>query len=242
MTVPLTPASFALTEIRFKKQFRKLKADADNQVPVEQFIDLPEAQRKGKVPFVFATDSKKKLVKYGVSAPVVALVEERRKHWQLLQYLDGQHVSKMSDEYKKGIAALQSQVQESLKQRDASLDGIARAMSELAASSKAQVGNGVVIPIAPAGAAPAAAPAAAGAATAVATAIVTMEDSSKCTNCKTCYQDLSEIFEKTVMVVNGESREVARIIPGALERVEVTPELKARIKRVSANCDAEIIR
>jgi len=69
-----------------------------------------------------------------------------------------------------------------------------------------------------------------------------MEDSSKCTNCKTCYQDLSEIFEKTVMVVNGESREVARIIPGALERVEVTPELKARIKRVSANCDAEIIR
>ncbi|WP_319241694.1 2-oxoacid:acceptor oxidoreductase family protein [uncultured Propionivibrio sp.] len=242
MTVPLTPASFALTEIRFKKQFRKLKADADNQVPVEQFIDLPEAQRKGKVAFIFATDGKKKLVKYGVSASIVALVEERRKHWQLLQYLDGQHVSKMSDEYKKGIAALQSQVQESLKQRDASLDGIARAMSELAASSKAQVGNGVVIPIAPAGAAPAAAPAAAGAATAVATAIVTMEDSSKCTNCKTCYQDLSEIFEKTVMVVNGESREVARIIPGALERVEVTPELKARIKRVSANCDAEIIR
>ena len=34
----------------------------------------------------------------------------------------------------------------------------------------------------------------------------------------------------------------ARLIPGALERVTVTPELKARIKRVSANCDAEIIR
>ena len=44
------------------------------------------------------------------------------------------------------------------------------------------------------------------------------------------------------MVINGETREVARIIPGVLERIEVTPELKARIKRVSANCDAEIIR
>jgi pyruvate-ferredoxin/flavodoxin oxidoreductase len=53
---------------------------------------------------------------------------------------------------------------------------------------------------------------------------------------------LSELFEKTRIVVNGESREVGRLIPGALERVTVTPELKARIKRVSANCDAEIIR
>ena len=241
LTVPLTPASFALTEIRFKKQFRKLKPDAANLVPVEEYIDLPEAQRKGKTAFVYATDAKKKLVKYGVSASVVALVEERRKHWQLLQYLDGQHVSKMSDEYKKGLAALQAQVQDSVKQRDASLDSIARAMSELAASSKAQAG-GTVIPIAPVGGTPAAAPAAGTTATAVAEAIVTIEDSTKCTNCKTCYQDLSEIFEKTTMVINGQSREVARIIPGVLERIEVTPELKARIKRVSANCDAEIIR
>lgn len=43
----------------------------------------------------------------------------------------------------------------------------------------------------------------------VSDAIVTIEDSAKCTNCKTCYQDLSEIFEKTKMVINGESRDVA---------------------------------
>ena len=67
-------------------------------------------------------------------------------------------------------------------------------------------------------------------------------DQVKCTNCKTCYQDLSELFEKTRIVVDGESREVGRLIPGALERVTPTPELKSRIKRVSANCDAEIIR
>ena len=28
-----------------------------------------------------------------VAAPIIALVEERRQHWHLLQYLDGQHVS-----------------------------------------------------------------------------------------------------------------------------------------------------
>jgi len=31
------------------------------------------------------------------------------------------------------------------------------------------------------------------------------------------------------------------LIAGALDRVKVTPELQARIKRVAANCDAEII-
>ena len=87
-----------------------------------------------------------------------------------------------------------------------------------------------------------AAPAVAEAATAVAEALVTMEDPARCTNCKTCYQDIPELFEKTRIVVDGESKEVARLIPGALERVAPTPELKARIKRVSANCDAEIIR
>ena len=46
----------------------------------------------------------------------------------------------------------------------------------------------------------------------------------------------------TRIVVNGESRDVGRLIPGILERVTPTPELKARVKRVSANCDAEIIR
>ena len=244
-SMALTPAHFALGEIRFKKQFKKLPVDAADLVAIEDFIDLSEAQRAGKTPFVFSTDSKKRLITVGVSASIVALVEERRKYWNLLQYLDGQHVSKMSADYKVGIAALQAQVQDSVKQRDSSLDGFARAMSELAASSKAQVGNGTVIPIMAVGGAPAA-PAACGAvsAAALSEAIVTYDeaDQAKCTNCKTCYQDLSELFEKARIVVNGESREVGRLIPGALDRVTVTPELKSRIKRVSANCDAEIIR
>ena len=150
----------------------------------------------------------------------------------------------MSVEYQAGIAALKAEVQDGVKQRDSSLDSFARAMSELAASSKAQVGNGVTIPIMPvSGAAPAAsAPGAATAAPSDALVIYDEADQVKCTNCKTCYQDLSELFEKTRIVVDGESREVGRLIPGILDRVKPTPELRARVKRVSANCDAEIIR
>ena len=239
MDVQLTPADFAVGEIRFKKQFRKLAADAANLVPVAEFIDLPDGARQGKTPFVYSVDAKKRLVRLGVSASIVDLVEERRKNWQMLQYLAGFHVARMDATHRQSIDSLQAQYKDSLKQHDTSLDAIARAMSELAASSKAPVSAGRTIPIMPVAGA-VAAPATAQAA--VADAIVTLEDSTKCTNCKTCYQDLPELFEKTRMVIDGESREVARLIPGALERVTVTPELKSRIKRVSSNCDAEIIR
>ena len=206
---------------------------------------MPEAQRAGKTPFIYTTDADKQLVRIGVSGTIIALVEERRRNWKMLQYLDGQHVSKLSAEYAEGVAALQAQVREALKQREDSLDGIARAMSDLATSSQAPAGGvgSAFIPLKPV--------AASGSAPTVGDegngehgspdALVTLEDSALCTNCKTCYQDVPEIFEKTRLLVDGESREAARIIPGILARVQPTPELKARIKRVAANCDAEII-
>ena len=147
----------------------------------------------------------------------------------------------MAADHKAGMATLKAQYQDSVKQHDSSLDQFARAMSELASASKAQVGVIPIVPIAATAAAPAAS---SSAAVAVADALVSYDvaDQVKCTNCKTCYQDLPELFEKTRIVIDGESREVAQLIPGVLERVTATPELKARIKRVSANCDAEIIR
>ncbi|MDD5248706.1 MAG: 2-oxoacid:acceptor oxidoreductase family protein [Rhodocyclaceae bacterium] len=243
MTMPLTPAHFALEENRFKKHFRKLSADVPDATPVDAFIDLVPADREGRTPFIWATDAKKRLIRLSVSPIIVELVEERRKYWHLLQYLGGYHVGKLDATHRAGIESLQAQYQEALKQRESSLDAIARSMSELAASSKAPLAGGFV-PMAgfalaaPAGGAAAAAPAAGG------DALVTFDvaEQAKCTNCKTCYQDLSELFEKTRIVVDGEAREVGGLIPGALERVKATPELKARIKKVAANCDAEIIR
>ena len=74
MTVPLTPANFALTEIRFRKQFHKLADDATDPVQIHEFIDLPEAQRAGKTPFIYSTDSNKKLIRLSVSPAIVALI------------------------------------------------------------------------------------------------------------------------------------------------------------------------
>ena len=44
------------------------------------------------------------------------------------------------------------------------------------------------------------------------------------------------------MVVDGAVQKVARLIPGALESVEMTPEILKRIDRVKKTCDAEIIQ
>ena len=113
-------------------------------------------------------------------------------------------------------------------------------MSELAASSNAPPSNGFAATLMSGGSA--AAPAAPAAAT-NGSALVTLaeEDLAKCNNCKTCYQDMSELFEKTKIVVDGTAKEVAHLIPGALDRLKITPELKGRVARVAANCDAEII-
>jgi len=67
------------------------------------------------------------------------------------------------------------------------------------------------------------------------------DDVSKCTNCKTCYTELPELFEKTKLVVDGATKDVAHLIPGATAKVKPTPELKSKVARIAANCDAEII-
>ena len=72
--------------------------------------------------------------------------------------------------------------------------------------------------------------------------IIREEDLPRCVNCKTCYQQVPELFEKATIVVDGKAMEVGRMIPGVLEHIQVTPELIARVDRVAANCDSEILR
>jgi pyruvate-ferredoxin/flavodoxin oxidoreductase len=161
----------------------------------------------------------------------------------MLQYLGGYQVSKLDASHRAGIETLRAQYEEAMKARESSIDAIARSMSELAASSKAPLSAGFA-PMAGFALATPSAGAAPAAAAPAGDALLTFDvaDQAKCTNCKTCYQDLSELFEKTRIVVDGQAKEVGQLIAGALERVADTPELRARIKKVSANCDAEIIR
>ena len=245
MEVALTPAYFAKDETRFKKQFRKLAPDADGVV-IEEYVTLPVAERAGKTPFVYATDDAKRLVKLEVSNTIVHLVEERRKNWRTLQYLAGRNVEKLDAVHKAELEALQHRYEEAVTTKESTLDIIARAMSELAASSNAPANGSLAAALAPfgGGAAPAQAAAPAKALNGSGAEIphIHDEDMSKCTNCKTCYQQVSELFEKTTIMVDGSAKEVAHTVPGALAQIKVTPELKDRVAKVAANCDAEIIR
>ena len=244
MTTPLTPAEFALGETRFKKQFRKLPAASEDvAVPIDEYVELSIDDRVGKVPFVYATDEDRHLIKVQCSQQVVALVEDRRQYWQILQYLSGQHEKEVGAGYAEDLATITARYDEAMTLRESSMDDIARAMAELATSSKAPAGLSAPAPSL--GAAPATAPAAAaGAATAVADRAVWLDpaDQAKCTDCGTCYQELPMFFEKTTQIIDGQAVTVAQMKEGALEKVTITPEIAARIERVKATCDAEIIK
>jgi pyruvate-ferredoxin/flavodoxin oxidoreductase len=240
MDAPLTPADFALTEGRFQKQFRPLPPNAVG-APVHEYVELDLADREGKTPFILSTDSAKKLIQVEVSQTIVHLVEERRKNWRTLQYLSGLDVAKLDASHRAELEAVRRQYTESLDARESSIDSIARAMSELAASSNAPRAGGFELAFAGGGGGASAAPAPVAAASGGALVTLSEDDLVKCNNCKSCYQDIPELFEKTRIVVDGAAQEVGHLIPGILDTIKITPDLESRVSRLSNNCDAEII-
>ncbi|MCJ7453730.1 MAG: thiamine pyrophosphate-dependent enzyme, partial [Steroidobacteraceae bacterium] len=247
LEVPLTPADFAREETRFKKQFRKLPAASEaNALPIHDFVDLPAAARTGKVPFVWSTDAGQRLEKLEVSGTIVHLVEERRRNWRTLQYLAGRHVDKLDAEHHVELEAMQQRYQASVAEQESSLDTIARAMSELAAASAAPPAS-LAAALGPFGGTPASSAAASESSStddAAAPGLMTIreEDVPECVNCKTCYQQVPELFEKITIIDGGVAKEVGHMIPGVLSRTRVTAELVSRVARVAANCDSEIIK
>lgn len=91
MEVPMTFADFALTEGRFRKHFRQVPRDAwnDKMVLLADFLELPEADREGKFPYIWATDRKQQLQRVLVAQPIVTSCEERRDFWIMLRALSG---------------------------------------------------------------------------------------------------------------------------------------------------------
>ena len=82
------------------------------------------------------------------------------------------------------------------------------------------------------------------AATAVAERPIWLDEADvpRCNDCATCYQELPQLFEKATIVLDGQPKTVGRMRPEALDGLELTAELTARITRVKATCDAEIIQ
>ncbi len=244
----LTPAVFALGEVRFAKQFTRLAPElGERAVPIEEYVELPVAQRGDQVPYIHATDADRHLIKVACSTSVVALVEDRRRYWQTLQFLAGVHEDQLTALHRADFDELRASYEQATSARESSLDDSARAMSDLATASRAPAGGGLGGSLSgglgrSAAPAPAAADAGASVDTLAGPIHLDPADEALCTDCGTCYQELPQFFEKATVVIDGSAQQIARMIPGAVDKVEVTPEIAKRIERVKATCDAEIIR
>ncbi len=120
MNVPLTPADYALGEARFARQFRPLRdADEAGATPIHEYVELEASDRIGKVPFVYTTDADDRLVRVVCSSAIVELVEDRRRNWEMLQYLAGQPMVELKAEHTKALADLKAQFEKALEDADA---------------------------------------------------------------------------------------------------------------------------
>jgi pyruvate-ferredoxin/flavodoxin oxidoreductase len=125
MELPLTVADWAATEARFKKQFKKLPADVDEDelVPFADYLEIPENERDGQKPFIYVIDAKKKLNRLTASAEIVELAEDRLLLWLQLREMAGLAASdaargivegEVEEEFEKKIAALRAEYEAKL--------------------------------------------------------------------------------------------------------------------------------
>ncbi|TVP96067.1 MAG: pyruvate ferredoxin oxidoreductase, partial [Planctomycetaceae bacterium] len=89
MTLPMTFADFAVTEIRFRKHFRVAPPETwnDNLVPLHEFLEWEPQDREGKFPYIWSIDRQQVLSRLLVAEPMVLACEERRDFWKLLRGL-----------------------------------------------------------------------------------------------------------------------------------------------------------
>ncbi|MBI4906090.1 MAG: 2-oxoacid:acceptor oxidoreductase family protein [Acidobacteria bacterium] len=91
MELPFTFADFAMTEARFRKQFRTAPADTwnDSMVPLVEFLELDGSSREGKFPFIWAVDRKNRLIRVIPAEPIVLSCEDRRNFWRMIKAMSG---------------------------------------------------------------------------------------------------------------------------------------------------------
>jgi len=91
MPLPVTIADWAASEARFARHFSKLERSTqdENIVPFHAYMELSEADRVGKRPFVYALDSEQLLDRLVASPEIVELAEERLGFWSDLKEMAG---------------------------------------------------------------------------------------------------------------------------------------------------------
>jgi pyruvate-ferredoxin/flavodoxin oxidoreductase len=93
--IPVTIADWAATEVRFRKHFSPVPADADEDelVPFHEFVDLSADEREGKRAFIRTIGPDRRLSRLYASRSIVELAEERLHHWGQLREMAGLQVS-----------------------------------------------------------------------------------------------------------------------------------------------------
>ena len=83
----MTFADFAVTEARFRKQFRTAPRETwnDNMVPLADLLATPPDQRGGRFPYIWAADPKGQLMRLIVAEELVRASEERLSFWRQLK-------------------------------------------------------------------------------------------------------------------------------------------------------------
>jgi pyruvate-ferredoxin/flavodoxin oxidoreductase len=95
MELPLTIADWAASEARFARHFSSVERSCSDEdmVPFHEYLELSEADRSGKVPFVYTLDSKQRLDRRIASKEIVELAEERLALWSDLKEMAGIEVA-----------------------------------------------------------------------------------------------------------------------------------------------------
>lgn len=239
--MPFTPADFALFEGRFKKQFKAISAN-DDVIEVAEYLKLSKTERAAKTPVIWATDKQQHLIQLGIADSLVALCEERLRNWRMLQYLSGQHMKQVELSYQQQLEQLRQRYEQAMEDKELTIDNMANGLAELAMAAGSFASNTFDpnnrIAVTQIDSSTSTAPAAAGNLPIV---VINEDEKADCNDCKSCYQQVSELFQKTTIIHNGEAKVVAQVIPGAVDSVTLTDDLVRRAERIVDECDAEII-
>ena len=248
MELPLTFADFAVTENRFRKQFRVAPPDTwnENMVPLAEFLDMEADDREGLFPYVWMVDKEGQLSRLLVSATIVQSCEDRRDFWQMLRSLAGEDVPETDSLVEQARQDVVGKIMSGLLQMaSGSGDGLAA----LAAAAPPSGGAAPAAPAASGGGGNNSVPAAAAAAAAPATDgayLAPWIDTPNCTSCDECIDINNKIFEynaekKAVLknpeagpfkdIVKAAERCTARVIHPGLPRNRSEKGIEKWIKR-----------
>ena len=199
LELPMTFVDFAITEVRFRKQFRAAPPDTwnDSMVPLAEFLELDEDEREGKFPFVWSVDREQKLSRLLVSKPMVESTLDRRNFWTQLRALAGVGKTEVSRR------EVEQQVRQEVVGKIAAglLELAGGSSAELETLSAADLGTAgapaVEVALPPAGAAPPATAEAAAPAAKAASGDGYMApwiDTELCTSCDDCVKLNPSLF------------------------------------------------